>query len=35
MIYKDTYKTPSNFSDMIMTSDGKYLTGLWFQCSKD
>ena len=35
MIYKDTYKTPSNFSDMIMTSDGEYLTGLWFKCSKD
>ena len=35
MIYKDTYKTPSNFSDMIMTSDGKYLTGLWFKGSKD
>lgn len=35
MIYKDTYKTPSNFSDMIMTSDGKYLTGLWFKGPKD
>ena len=35
MIYKDTYKTPSNFSDMIMTSDGEYLTGLWFKGSKD
>ena len=35
MIYKDTYKTPSNFSDMIMTSDGEYLTGLWFKCSQD
>ena len=34
MIYKDTYKTQSNFSDMIMTSDGECLTGLWFKGSK-
>lgn len=29
------YKTPSNFSDMIMCSDGEYLTGLWFVGSND
>lgn len=29
------YKTPSNFSDMIMCSDGEYLTALWFTGSKD
>lgn len=29
------YKTPSNFFDMIMCSDGEYLTGLWFIDSKD
>jgi len=35
MEYKWTYKTPNNFDDMIMTSDGEYLTGLWFINSKD
>ena len=30
MTYKQIYNTPSNFSDMIMISDGKYLTGLYF-----
>ena len=35
MIYKYTYKTPDNFSDMIMNSDGEYLTGLWFEGSRD
>ena len=24
------YKSPENFSDIILTSDGEYLTGLWF-----
>ena len=35
MTYKYTYKTPDNFSNMIMNSDGEYLTGLWFEGSRD
>ena len=35
MIYKYKYQTPHGFSDMLMNSDGKYLTGLWFEGSKD
>ena len=35
MTYKYTYKTPDVFSDMIMNSDGEYLTGLWFEGSRD
>ena len=35
MIYKYIYKTPSQFSNMVMNSDGEYLTGLWFENSKD
>ncbi len=35
MTYKNIYKTPENFSNMIMNSDGEYLTGLWFEDSKD
>ena len=35
MVYKLTYKTPNEFDDMVMNSDGKYLTGLWFIGSKD
>lgn len=35
MIYKCEYKTPQGFSDMIMTSDGEYLTGLYFNGTKD
>lgn len=35
MIYKYNYKTPSEFSNIIMNSDGEYLTGLWFDDSKD
>ncbi len=35
MIYKWIYKTPNNFDDMLMNSDGEYLTGLWFIGSKD
>ena len=35
MIYKYTYKTPENFSNIIMNSDGEYLTGLWFEGSRD
>lgn len=29
------YKTPEEFDDIYLTSDGKYLTGLWFENSKD
>ena len=35
MTYKYTYKTQDNFSNMIMNSDGEYLTGLWFEGSRD
>lgn len=35
MVYKWLYKTPDGFDDMIMNSDGEYLTGLWFTKSKD
>lgn len=35
MNYKWEYKTPKEFDDIIITSDGKYLTGLWFKNSKD
>ena len=30
MNYKYTYNTPENFSNIIMNSDGEFLTGLWF-----
>ena len=35
MIYKYNYQTPKQFSNMIMNSDGQYLTGLWFEESMD
>lgn len=35
MNYIKKYQTPNNFSNMIMSSDGTYLTGLWFEKSKD
>lgn len=35
MTYKCTYKTPENFSDIILNSDGENLTGLYFESSKD
>lgn len=35
MTYKCIYKTSDNFSNMIMNSDGEYLTGLWFEDSRD
>ena len=35
MKYKWKYQTPDDFSDMIMISDGQYLTGLWFEGSRD
>ena len=34
-MYKCYYQTPEAFSNMIMTSDGEYLTGLWFEKSQD
>lgn len=35
MNYKWFYKTPEEFDNIYLTSDGKYLTGLWFENSKD
>lgn len=35
MIYKYKYKTPDGFSNLLMNSDGEYLTGLWFEGSRD
>ena len=35
MVYKCIYKTPDGFSNMIMNSDGEYLTGLCFEGSRD
>lgn len=35
MIYKWRYRTPDGFTDMFMNSDGEYLTGLWFEGSRD
>ena len=35
MVYKWFYQTPEGFSDMVMNSDGEFLTGLWFEESKD
>mgnify|MGYP005805399889 FL=1 len=35
MTYKQTYQTPEGFSNMLMNSDGEYLTGLWFEGSRD
>ena len=35
MIYKSIYKTPVEYSDMIMYSDGEYLIGLGFKEAKD
>lgn len=35
VIYKSIYKTPVEYSDMIMYSDGEYLIGLCFEGSKD
>ncbi len=34
-MYSCEYKTPSEFDDLIMYSDGKYLTGLIFKGSHD
>ena len=35
MIYKYKYQTENEFSNIVMNSDGKYLTGLWFEGSRD
>ena len=35
MNYIWKYKTPNNYDDILMSSDGEYLTGLWFMGSKD
>ncbi len=35
MNYKCKYNTPDGFSNMIMTSDGDNLTGLWFEKPKN
>ena len=35
MIYKYKYQTPDDFSNILMNSDGEYLTGLWFEGSRD
>lgn len=35
MIYKLIYKTPSCFDDILMNSDGEYLTGLYFVNQED
>lgn len=34
-MYIKKYKTNNNYSDILMCSDGEYLTGLWFEGSKD
>lgn len=35
MTYICRYKTTEAFSDILMNSDGEYLTGLWFEGSRD
>ena len=35
VLYKYIYKTKGEFSNIMLTSDGEYLTGLWFENSKD
>lgn len=35
MTYKHIYKTPPEFSDILMVSDGEYLTGLYFVGSRN
>lgn len=34
-MYKWKYNTPERFTKIYMNSDGKYLTGLWFEGSRD
>lgn len=33
-LYKYIYKTPSNFSDLVLIGDGEYLVGLFFEETK-
>lgn len=35
MVYKWLYQTPDEFDDIILNSDGEFLTGLYFDKSKD
>lgn len=35
MTFTKIYRTPDGFDDMMMSSDGKLLTGLWFINSRD
>lgn len=35
MTYIWSYPTPDGFTDLQMSSDGEYLTGLWFEGSRD
>lgn len=35
MVYKWNYKTPAQYDELCMTSNGEYLTGLWFKQSSD
>lgn len=35
MSYICKYKTTEDFSDIFMSSDGEYLTGLWFEDTRD
>ena len=35
MTYKNIYKPPKGFTNIYMNSDGEYLTGLWFEGSRD
>ena len=35
MTYSLKYKTPVGFDDIVLYSDGEYLTGLYFIGSKD
>ena len=35
MTYRWKYKTPEGFDDLLMSSDGETLTGLWFEGSRD
>ncbi len=35
MPYIQHYTTPPDFDDLLMSSDGKVLTGLWFSGSRD
>ena len=34
-MYIDYYKTPNKFDDIVLSSDGNVLTGLWFKNSFD